>query len=314
MSLFSIFSKKQPEATSVADVLAGSVDVNSNKSKKQNTENRHNDVQSEQLVPEKKRARRRLIGAVAMVFAVVIGLPMVLDSQPKVPNKELIIQIPSKETTLASLDPREQLVADNKIGSTSATNTATKPSTISAASAPTSTTSTSSSNAITPVKTSETPSQIETHTAIKNTSDAQGNSDNATANKPKLNANDAVVDIKKSSDKNQKESNNRNLEQADKKTTDDTARANAILNGKFNEKNGSGNFEVQIGAYSKPETVNELQIKLSGAGIKSHTQKIATTTGEVIRLRVGPFNSKESAEKAKAQIEKLGISAKIIPS
>ena len=102
--------------------------------------------------------------------------------------------------------------------------------------------------------------------------------------------------------------------QADKKTTDDTARANAILNGKFNEKNGSGNFEVQIGAYSKPETVNELQIKLSGAGIKSHTQKIATTTGEVIRLRVGPFNSKESAEKAKAQIEKLGISAKIIPS
>ena len=30
-----------------------------------------------------RRARRRLVGAVALVLAVVIGLPMVLDSEPK---------------------------------------------------------------------------------------------------------------------------------------------------------------------------------------------------------------------------------------
>jgi DedD protein len=32
------------------------------------------------VLPEKKRARRRLVGAVALALAVAIGLPMILDS------------------------------------------------------------------------------------------------------------------------------------------------------------------------------------------------------------------------------------------
>ena len=31
------------------------------------------------VLPEKKRARRRLVGAVALVLAAVVGLPMILD-------------------------------------------------------------------------------------------------------------------------------------------------------------------------------------------------------------------------------------------
>ena len=34
-------------------------------------------------LPEKQRARRRLVGAIAMVVAAVVILPMVLDSHPK---------------------------------------------------------------------------------------------------------------------------------------------------------------------------------------------------------------------------------------
>lgn len=46
----------------------------------------------------KKRARRRLIGAIALVILAVIFLPMVLDSEPKPVNQDIKILIPEKET------------------------------------------------------------------------------------------------------------------------------------------------------------------------------------------------------------------------
>ena len=73
---------------------------------------RSSDKQNEQLVPEKKRARRRLVGAVALVLAIVIGLPMVLDSEPKPVNKDIAIQIPAKPGGATALDPREELITD----------------------------------------------------------------------------------------------------------------------------------------------------------------------------------------------------------
>ena len=38
---------------------------------------------SEEEIQLRKRARRRLVGAIAMVIAAVVILPMVLDSQPE---------------------------------------------------------------------------------------------------------------------------------------------------------------------------------------------------------------------------------------
>src|SRR5690606_6401256 len=50
------------------------------------------------VLPEKKRARRRLVGAVALVLAAIIVLPMLLDSEPRPLSDDISIQIPSKET------------------------------------------------------------------------------------------------------------------------------------------------------------------------------------------------------------------------
>src|SRR6476620_11712696 len=49
------------------------------------------------VLPEKPRARRRLVGAVALVLAAVIGLPMILDSEPKPVADDIAIDIPSKD-------------------------------------------------------------------------------------------------------------------------------------------------------------------------------------------------------------------------
>lgn len=45
----------------------------------------------------KRRARRRLIGAVALVTVVVVLLPMVLDSEPKPTGNDIELRIPDKD-------------------------------------------------------------------------------------------------------------------------------------------------------------------------------------------------------------------------
>src|SRR5260221_14107108 len=45
----------------------------------------------------KRRARRRLIGAIALVVLIVVVLPVVLDQQPRSVPQALTVQIPSQD-------------------------------------------------------------------------------------------------------------------------------------------------------------------------------------------------------------------------
>ena len=54
---------------------------------------------SDEELSLKKRARRRLIGAIILVTAVVVVLPMILDSEPKPDNQDVSIRIPSPDAT-----------------------------------------------------------------------------------------------------------------------------------------------------------------------------------------------------------------------
>lgn len=45
----------------------------------------------------RRKARRRLIGAVALTLAVVVILPMVLDSEPKITGKDIDLSIPDPD-------------------------------------------------------------------------------------------------------------------------------------------------------------------------------------------------------------------------
>ncbi|MGA8006712.1 MAG: SPOR domain-containing protein [Burkholderiales bacterium] len=49
----------------------------------------------------KRRGRRRLVGAVALVLLAVILLPMVFDSEPKQANAPVDVRIPSEDTKFA---------------------------------------------------------------------------------------------------------------------------------------------------------------------------------------------------------------------
>ncbi|CAH2940329.1 MAG: Septum-associated cell division protein DedD [uncultured Paraburkholderia sp.] len=67
-------------------------------------------------LPEKQRARRRLVGAIAMVVAAVVVLPMVLDSHPKPVTDDISIDIPSRpapKLTKHEVDTQAGVAPDN---------------------------------------------------------------------------------------------------------------------------------------------------------------------------------------------------------
>jgi DedD protein len=54
-------------------------------------------VQTDDELNLRRKARRRLIGAVALTLAVVVILPMVLESQPKPSGKDIDLRIPAPD-------------------------------------------------------------------------------------------------------------------------------------------------------------------------------------------------------------------------
>jgi DedD protein len=66
-------------------------------------------ISSEEL-QLKKRARRRLVGAVALVLFVIVFLPMMLDNEPRQMSQDISISIPPlAQQNLPEPEPREPL-------------------------------------------------------------------------------------------------------------------------------------------------------------------------------------------------------------
>lgn len=53
--------------------------------------------QTQEELNLKRKARRRLVGAIALTLAVVVILPMVLDSEPKLTGQDIELRIPAPD-------------------------------------------------------------------------------------------------------------------------------------------------------------------------------------------------------------------------
>jgi DedD protein len=97
MGLLSFLRKNKPESRSDSTFQSRAEedsDAVRNRGKRKSGKDRKT---PDPVLPEKKRARRRLVGAVALVMAAVVGLPMILDSEPKPVTDDIAIDIPSKD-------------------------------------------------------------------------------------------------------------------------------------------------------------------------------------------------------------------------
>jgi DedD protein len=253
------------------------------------------------ILPEKKRARRRLIGAVALVLAAVIGLPMVLDSEPKPIADDISIQIPSKDKVPALTEHAGQAA---NVAVTPSKNKPLAPDPVEEIIAPPiQVTSDAPVKSVAPISKSE--QKLETPKS-ESVADSKPQVPATTKSSAKASSPVATPD---SSSKVQRKSD----------AADEAARALAILEGKIAVKPAAkekttSSYIVQVAALATQEKVNELQGTLKAANIKSYTQKVITVSGQVIRIRVGPFDSKDEAEKMREKLEKIGLSGKLIPN
>jgi DedD protein len=71
-------------------------------------------------------------------------------------------------------------------------------------------------------------------------------------------------------------------------------------------------FIVQVGAFAEEKKSNEVRSKLEKAGIKTYTHIAQTKEGKRIRVRVGPFATKEEAQKTADKIKSLQLSASVL--
>ena len=69
---------------------------------------------------------------------------------------------------------------------------------------------------------------------------------------------------------------------------------------------------VQVGAYADLAKAKEVRAKLESAGFKTYTQEIDTKDGKRIRVRVGPFATKEEADKTAEKIRKLNLQTSVL--
>jgi DedD protein len=259
------------------------------------------------MLPEKKRARRRLVGAIALALAAAVGLPMLLDSEPKPIAGDIAIQIPAKDkaaplpvpaaekavSAADSVDKGEEVIDAPPPAKAPAAVAAAKP------------------EAVTAPKVEDKPeSKPEPAKPEHKDVPKPEHKDTPKAEHKEAKPEPSHVEKDKAPVKPK-------ADEKPVKPHDDTARALAILEGKPAEKerpaeSGSQKYVLQVAAMSSAEKAAEVQAKLREAGIPSYTQKTTTPSGELIRVRVGPLN-KEDAEKVRAKLGRLGMSGAMTP-
>jgi len=93
----------------------------------------------------------------------------------------------------------------------------------------------------------------------------------------------------------------------------EAAKAKALLDGKEAPNSGEAvRSVVQVGAYADLAKAKEVRAKLESAGFKTYTQEIDTKDGKRIRVRVGPFATKEEADKTAEKIRKLNLQPPVL--
>lgn len=198
---------------------------------------------SEEEIQLRKRARRRLVGAITLAIAAVVILPMVLDSKPEQRSQEIDIRIPSED----------------------------------------------SANEFTPgiaprIEPSATAVPPETATGVQQEGQMEA---------------EAKPPVKSSQSK---------AEPAEKPVVAGRSPDSTIETVGAKAAAVTDMFVVQLGAFSDPAKARQQQQSLVSKDTrKVYTETLKADKGEITRVRVGPFRTREEAEGAREKLKKLGF-------
>lgn len=234
---------------------------------------------NENIEVVRRRARHRLMGAVVLVLVAVVGFPLLFDTQPRPVAVDTPIVIPDRQNTppLASGIPVPASQAPAK-----PLLPASEPVTAQA--------SLDAREEVVPAPAPTAPApQAEPTKVAPPVAKAPDKEPVAKQDAP------AAAPVK-----------------ADKpapvaKPKDDGDKAQALLEGKPPAKASAGRFVIQVGAFSDPSKVRDVRSKLEQAGVKTYTQVVERDGKSTTRIRVGPFDTREEADKVAARIRKLDL-------
>jgi DedD protein len=92
----------------------------------------------------------------------------------------------------------------------------------------------------------------------------------------------------------------------------DGQRALALLEGRPAAGGEEPRFVVQVGAFADAEAAREIRKQAEKLGLKTYTQIAQTPAGSRVRVRVGPFATRDGAEAALAKAKAAGLAAVLL--
>ncbi|OYV37554.1 MAG: sporulation protein [Thiomonas sp. 20-64-5] len=269
------------------------------------------DTQSQDSL--RARARRRLIGAVALVLLGVIVFPLVFDSKPKPVPSTIALDIPSQskapglsvpasapmlaaasavavpsgERAAVAQSAPAPAVAPKPVSSAAAEKSAPKPVPV----APAAPVSPAAPN---PTVTTEAPQPAAKPVAAPKPPVAPQHT------KELASARQALAALEgKSPEQITVAQAEAALAHKKQPVQQDAVPSNA-------------RFVVQAGAFADAHTAQTVRNKIEKAGFKTYTQVVDTPQGKRVRVRVGPFASREDAERALHQLQRIGLSGAVL--
>ena len=241
-------------------------------------------VPNENIDIVRRRARHRLIGSVVLVLIAVVGFPLLFDTQPRpvavdtpivIPDRQSVAPLTTAPATPAAQAPAKPLLPDAKPLPAQAGLDAREEVVLPSAPA-------------VAVKPSE-PKMAEPKAAPVQPAEAK-----PAETKP------APAKVAKPEPA------------APAKPKDDGSKAKSLLDGKSGASSAERHV-IQVGAFADAAKVREVRKKLEQAGLTTYTQTIDGKDGKpTTRVRVGPFDSREEADKAAGRIRKLELSPVVL--
>lgn len=225
----------------------------------------------------KKRARRRLVGAVFFVSLVALVLPMLMDHDPRPPVQDVEIRIPGQ-------DEKSFAPAMVAVPQESAPEKAPIAPPV-------------------PQKPVEPPPVVEKPVIKAPEKAAEKAPEKLPEKAPEKAPEKPAKPVEKKP------------EQPKPAASDEARRAAAILAGQSATPPAAtgGAHVILIGAFSNEANVVNLRKKLGEQGIKTFTEPLASPQGTKTRVRAGPFPSREAADKALDKMKRIGVSGVVTP-
>jgi DedD protein len=201
----------------------------------------------------RRKGRRRLIGAFAIVVAMVVFLPMLLDPAPRQQRQDMSLAIPAKDAVAPLPPPPERPAAKDDARQAPSGEPPKAAPDIPKAAAP------------------------------------------AEPAKPVATIPPAPVPAKAAA------------------APVTTAAVAEPAPAKAAEAPKVEGFAVQIGAFKDDARLKQARDKLVAAKFKHYTELISTSSGDLTRLRAGPYPTREAADKAAQQLKRSGVDGKVVP-